>query len=68
MRIQKLCQTGKFTEIEELLSGVTTRHRQINTPLPEMVTADNCCAVRKSIEGSIPGAKVVLDVHHFAAR
>jgi hypothetical protein len=52
----------------ELLEGLKARLDLLGADDPEMVTVDNCCAVRKKILEVFPQLKILLDVYHFLMR
>ncbi|KAJ7277282.1 hypothetical protein C8J57DRAFT_1713702 [Mycena rebaudengoi] len=61
----RFCQSGSATEIMELLEGLKARLDHLGADDPEMVTVDNCCAIRKKILEVFPQLKILLDVYHF---
>ena len=55
-------------EITEVLKGLKERYISLDVPFPEMAVTDNCCHVRRAIEGAFMDITVVLDVHNFMMR
>ncbi|PIL36312.1 hypothetical protein GSI_01975 [Ganoderma sinense ZZ0214-1] len=52
-------------EAQEMLAGLSNCHSILELPLPEIMTADNCCQIRNTAERIFSDIDVVQDIWHF---